>query len=215
MIVSDEPASRPVGTIWMLNLEEPISMITPGLGATFARYGPEAASVLAEAMGDDVLVDVRHRFSSGRRCYTARVNDQIAAYGWVSFDEEFVGELNLHLKLLPDEAYIWNCATLSGFRRKYLYSALLTYIVRELQKDHVSRVWIGADKVNVPSQKGIARAGFTYVADLVITRVKSLRQIGIEGQPGVPAKLVAQARRVFLNDREKISLPVSNPSLST
>ena len=53
----------------------------------------------------------------------------LAAYGWVSFGEEFVGELGLHLKLLPGEAYIWDCVTVPAFRQKHLYSALLGYIL--------------------------------------------------------------------------------------
>ena len=214
MTVSDEPDSRPVGTIWTLGPDESTPTITPRISAAFARAEPEAASELAEAMGEEVLTEIHSRFQAGRRCYVARVDRNIAAYGWVSFVEEYVGELALHLKMLPDEAYIWNCVTLPDFRREYLYSTLLTYIVGELQKDHVSRLWIGADTENVASQKGIARAGFIHVADLVITRVKTLRRIGIQGQPSVPANLIAQARRVFLNDRDKVWLPVSDSSLS-
>jgi len=214
MMASAEPDSRPVGTIWTLDPAESPPLITPRIPAAFSRAEPQAASELGAAMGQAALTEVQDRFRAGRRCYVARVDGQIAAYGWVSFDEEFVGELNLRLKLLPDEAYIWNCVTLPNFRRHYLYSALLTYIVGELYKDHVSRVWIGADTENVASQKGIARAGFTYVADLVVTRVKTLRHIGIQPRPNASADLVAHARRVFLNDREKVWLAVSNSSIS-
>jgi len=214
MMSPAEPDPRPVGTIWSLDPGESTLQITPRVPAAFSRVEPQAASELGAAMGQAVLAEVEARLRVGRRCYVARVDGQIASYGWVSFDEEFVGELNLHLKLLPDEAYIWNCVTLPDFRRHYLYSALLTYIVGELHKDHISRVWIGADVENVASQKGIARAGFTHVADLVVTRVKTLRHIGIQRQPNVSADLVAQARRVFLNDREKVWLSVSNSSIS-
>ena len=214
MMASAEPDSRPVGTIWALDPGESTPLIRPRIPAAFSRVEPPAALELEAAMGLAVLTEVRGRFQAGRRCYVARVDGQIAAYGWVSFDEEFVGELNLRLKLLPNEAYVWNCVTLPDFRRHYLYSALLAYIVGELHKDDVSRVWIGADTENVASQRGIARAGFTHVADLVVTRVKTLRHIGIRRQPNVSADLVAQARRVFLNDREKVWLSVSNSSIS-
>src|SRR5262245_26076731 len=108
MMASAEQDSRPVRTLWMLMLDESISMITPGVVAIFSRAGPEVAAELAEAMGEAALDEVQKRFNIGRRCYVARVNDKIVAYGWVSFDQEYVGELNLHLKLRPDEAYIWN-----------------------------------------------------------------------------------------------------------
>jgi hypothetical protein len=42
------------------------------------------------------------------------------------------------------------------------------------------------------------------VADLIIARVLAMRQVWVQGLPGVPEPIVAEARRAFLNDREKI-----------
>ena len=124
----------------------------------------------------------------------------------MSFNEEYVGELNLRLTLLPGEAYIWDCATLPAFRRNYLYGALLVYILGELRSENLCRVWIGADFDNVASQRGIARAGFQQVADLVVARVLALRSVWVQGRPNVPDGLVAEARRAFLNNRDKVWL---------
>jgi hypothetical protein len=132
------------------------------------------------------------------------VADKLAAYGWVSFNEEHIGELNLRLTLLPGEAYIWDCATLPVYRQNYLYSALLVYILEELRTEGLCRVWIGADVENVASQRGIARAGFRLVADLLIARVLTLRSVWMQGGPDVPEDLVAEARRAFLNSRERV-----------
>jgi ribosomal protein S18 acetylase RimI-like enzyme len=100
-------------------------------------------------MGSDSLTDILKRFESGKRCYAVQVDDnparktaeiqrnergKFAAYGWVSFNEEFIGELNLRIRLLGGEAYIWDCATLPEFRQKHLYSALLAYMVGELRR---------------------------------------------------------------------------------
>ena len=210
MMVSADNDSRRAGTIWMMNLDESTSVITPLASAVFCRVESQSASELAEAMGGNVLTDILNRFETGRRCYAARIDGRFAAYGWVSFNEEFIGELNLRLKLLSGEAYIWNCATLPDFRQNYLYSALSAYIVGELQKEHLSRAWIGADLDNVPSQRGIARAGFMYVADLVVVRVLTLRQVWVQGRPNMPNSLVAEARRAFLNDRDKVWLKASS-----
>jgi len=222
MMVSAENDSRRAGTIWMMNLEKsaPVNH-TPLIPAVFFRVELESAPELDKAMGGDVLAEILKRFETGRRCYAAWVDGdparnigeiqgnergKLAAYGWVSFDEELIGELNLRLRLLPGEAYIWNCVTLPEFRQNYLYTTLLGYIVGELHKENLSRVWIGADLDNIPSQRGIARAGFTYVADLVVARVLTLRQVWVEGRPDVPDNLVAEARRAFLNNRDKVWL---------
>jgi len=214
MMVSSENDSRRAGTIWTLGLDKSTPMVSPLIPGTFCRVDPESAPELAEAMGDESLTEIVKRFETGRRCYAARVDGGIVAYGWVSFDEEFIGELNLRLRLLPGEAYVWNCATLPAYRQKYLYSSLLAYIVRELRAEQLSRVWIGADLGNIPSQRGIARAGFTYVADLVVARVLTLRQVWVQGRPDVPDHLVAEARRVFLNDRDKVWQSVLTSALS-
>jgi len=185
-------------------MEETLPVISPLVPASFCHVESYDAAELADVMDGVVMAEIQKRFETGRRCYAARVAGSLAAYGWVSFTDEFIGELNLRLQLLPGEAYIWNCATLPGFRQNNLYSALLLYIVQELHKEHLSRVWIGADLDNIASQRGIARAGFTYVADLVIARVLTFRQIWAQGQPGVPESLVADARRVFLNNLDTV-----------
>jgi ribosomal protein S18 acetylase RimI-like enzyme len=152
------------------------------------------------------------RFETGRRCYAAWVEGQLAAYGWVSFDEEFIGELSLCLRLLPGEAYIWDCATLPAFRRRRLYSALLVHILGVLQAEPLCRVWIGADLDNEASQRGIARAGFRAVADLVMARASARRLVWVQGRTGVPAGLIAEARRAFLDDRDQVWLAAQSPA---
>jgi hypothetical protein len=151
------------------------------------------------------------RFGKGRRCYTGWVGDQIVVYGWVSFEEEDIGELNLCVRLLPGEVYIWDCATIPTFRRNHLYSALLGNIIEELRAEGLCRAWIGADFENKPSQQGISRAGFHHVADLVVARdVPAMQQIWVQGQPGVSGPIIAEARRAFLNDRHRISKAISS-----
>ena len=194
---------RQAGTVWARNLDEATPVITPLVEATFRRLGQESASALAIAMGTS-QAEVYKRFDTGRSCYTAWVNGQIAAYGWVSIDEEFIGELSLRLRLLPGEAYIWDCATLPAFRQKRLFSALLVNMLHELRLGPLCRVWIGADLDNVASQHGIDRAGFHRVADLSVRHVLALRQVQVQTYPGVPESLLAEARRAFLGDRDGV-----------
>jgi hypothetical protein len=213
MMVSAENDPRRSGTIWVLNLDEPTPVITPLVPATFCRVGPESLPALVNAAGRDLSAEIRKRFDSGRRCYTAWVEGKLAAYAWVSPNEELISEFSLRIKLLPGEAYIWDCATGQNFRRQRLYSALLVYIIGELRSENLCRVWIGADLDNEASQKGIANAGFHHVADLVVSRVLAMRLVWVQGQPGVPAHIIAEARRAFLDDRDKVWLrAVSAPA---
>lgn len=204
MMVSAENDPRRRGTIWVLHLDQEMPAVAPRIQAEFRRLTPDLVPVLASSTSSLTLTEINKRLESGRQCYVAVVDRQIAAYGWVSFVEEDIGELNLRIKLLPGESYIWDCATLPAFREKLLYSALLIHILGELHAQNICRAWIGADLENTPSQKGIARAGFHHVADLVIERVLAMRQVWVTGLPGVPDRVVAEARRAFLNDRDKV-----------
>lgn len=204
MMVSAENDPRRRGTIWVLHLDQEMPAVAPRIHAEFRRLTPDLVPVLASSTTSLTLTEINKRLESGRQCYMAFADGQIAAYGWVSFVEEDIGELNLRIKLLPGESYIWDCATLPAFREKLLYSALLIHILGELHAQNICRTWIGADLENIPSQKGIARAGFHHVADLAIERVLAMRQVWVTGLPGVPDGVVAEARRAFLNDRDKV-----------
>ena len=213
MMASADNDPRRSGTIWMMNLDEPRPVITPLVPATFCRVGPEAVPALVNAAGRDISDELMKRFENGRRCYAARVDGTLAAYGWVSPDEEYIGELSLRIKLVPGEAYIWDCATVPAFRHRHLYSALLVYIVGELRAEGLCRVWIGADQDNEASQRGIANAGFQHVADLGISRVLAMRMVWVQGRSGVPDHILAEARRAFLEDRDKVWLKaLSSPA---
>jgi GNAT superfamily N-acetyltransferase len=210
MIVSAEHDPHPAGTIWTLNLDEPVPVVTPLVPAAFRRAEADLVSELVAAMDGVSSAGLLKRFENGRRCYIARVEDQIAAYGWVSLDDEHIGELNLRIELLPGEVYIWDCATIPVFRRRHLYSALLGYIIEELRAEGLCRAWIGADFENQPSQQGMARAGFHHVADLFVERVLAMRHVWVQGLSGVPEPIVTEARRAFLNDRDKIWKTISS-----
>jgi ribosomal protein S18 acetylase RimI-like enzyme len=204
MMGSAENDPRKEGTIWALNLDEAAPVIKPLLPVAFSRLTPESVPTLFRDRDSRASDEMMRRLESGRRCYVAKVEGKLAAYGWVSFEEEMVGELNLRLRLVPGEAYIWDCATLPEFRRNLLYSALLTFINKDLHKEGLCRAWIGANLDNVPSQQGIARAGFHHVANLIVARILAMRLVWVEGMPGMPEGVVAEARRVFLGNRDNV-----------
>lgn len=178
-----------IGTFWMLELDRPLPpAVQPHVPATFTRIGPEEK--LIQAMGPDDPAIIRQRFAMGRHCYAARVDGRLAAYGWVTFDEEAIGELGQRFRLKTGEAYIWDCVTLPAYTRQHLYSALLSYIVSELQASGLCRVWIGADTDNFVSQRGMALAGFQPVVDFLVESDQGISQPRLNGRPGIPKQLV-------------------------
>ena len=192
------------GIFWVFHLDWPTPPgLAPRLPASFVRLGPEAAEPLARAMRLDDPAEVLRRFEAGRRCYAAQVEGALAAYGWVSFIEEMIGEMRLRVRMVPGEAYIWDCATAPAHRQQRLYTALLAHILNELRAEGLCRAWIGTDRENVASQKGIATCGFRPVADVVVERVLGMPLVRARGWPGVPEHIVEAARGVLLGDRDR------------
>jgi ribosomal protein S18 acetylase RimI-like enzyme len=198
MTSASEAASAPVGTFWMRHLDEPL----PDVGllselTAFERVGPKAAVLLAQAMDLTDAAPVLQRFARGRRCYIARVAGALASYGWVSFDEEGIGELGVRLRLAPGEAYIWDCATFPAYRGQRIYPTLLGWILRDLRAEGLCRVWIGADSDNLASQKGMILAGFQPVVDVFLPDAPSIAQPWVQARPGVPEQIAQDIRQML------------------
>ncbi len=199
--MTDPPGTnvQHIGTFWMLELDRPLPpAILPRIPATFMRIGPEVAGELVQAMGLDDPEIILQRFARGRHCYAARVDGKLVAYGWVTFDEEAIGELGLRFRLKAGEAYIWDCATLLAYRRQHLYTALLSCIVSELRASGLCRVWIGTDMDNLVSQNGIALAGFQPAIDFLVDSSQGISRPWLNGRPGIPEQLVMDVHQALL-----------------
>lgn len=186
----------PVGTFWVLDLAQPQPVApAPRLPVTFSRLGQQDAGELARAMRCDDAAIVQQRFDAGKHCYGGKIENAIATYGWVTFDQETIGELGMNIHLVPGDAYIWDCATLSAYRGQRLYTALLAYIVRTLQTIGLRRAWIGADADNLPSQAGMIRAGFLPVADML--RSPESPVLSLRGRPEAQEQFISDIREAL------------------
>ena len=208
MMNSSETDVQHLGILWMLRLDRPLpGSPQPRIPVTFSRAGLEEGGELASAMGFDNSDPVLQRFRMGRHCYISRFDGKLVAYGWVSFDEEGIGELGLRIRLNKGEAYIWDCGTLPAYRGQRLYPALLGHMLRELQGAGLQRVWIGTDADNLPSQVGVALVGCQPVLDAV--RDTSTSRLVSRGRPGVPIQDVLDAHYALFGNRDltRIVLP--------
>jgi ribosomal protein S18 acetylase RimI-like enzyme len=202
MTLSSEYDAQPVGLFWRLRLDEALPpAVKPGVAATFLRAGRQDIPELATAMGFDDSIPVERRFELGRHCYLARVEGHLVSYGWITFDQERIGELGLRVRLLPDEAYIWDCATLVDFRGQHLYPALLSYMLRQLRTSGIRRVWIGMDADNLPSQAGVARAGFKLIVTLLQARHASTRTFFMRNNPDASQEDIQDAHYALFGDK--------------
>lgn len=191
------------GTLWAMDLDGRAPAPVTALAAKFSEMSPEAAATIAEAMGPEELSEVSRRFAAGSRCFVARLEGAIVAYGWVSQGMERIGELERSLHMRPDEAYIWDCVTLPPFRRQGLYTALLGYIVAVLREEGMRRLWIGTSLQNRPSLQGMATAGFQPVIKVMYIRLLRVSHAWVIGEAHAPPAQVAAAQQALMDARER------------
>ncbi len=79
MMIPVENDPRRAGTIWVVNLDEPVPLISPRVPATFRRVGPDLVPALVSTMERDASAELLRRFETGRRCYTAWVDGRLAS----------------------------------------------------------------------------------------------------------------------------------------
>jgi GNAT superfamily N-acetyltransferase len=105
------------------------------------------------------------RFDAGHRAYVAWRNEEPAAWGWVATTSARIGELDASFTIAARERYLWNFVTLPAHRGLGIYPRLLQAIVTAESRD-AERFWIAYAPENHASGGGIAKAGFTRLAEM-------------------------------------------------
>lgn len=192
------------GTLWVFETDNDLPPICPArIEITFEEVSGSDIDDLAAAMGLSDLEPIQQRLQSGRRCFILRTEGQIITYGWVTQGVEYVGELDRQFNFHNDEAYVWDCGTVPAWRGQRCYSALLSQMIYRLHDEKISRIWIGASRLNQPSIRGFANAGFKPVVDCTYRRFFSLALMWIHQPLSIRQPLVSAAYRILLNDHER------------
>ena len=205
MTMPSDLEAQHVGTFWLLNLTEAAPpAVAARVPVMFQRAGSEDRAELAQAMGLNNTAEILRRFAAGKWCYIGRVDGRLATYGWVTFDQEEIGELGLSIRLQPGEAYIWDCGTPPVYRGQRLYPALLSYILAELRRLGLRRVWIGADADNVASQRGMELAGFRPIADFLLAHAPDTRRAWLRGCPDATTQEVQDIHVAIFGEKREV-----------
>ena len=121
---------------------------------------------------------VRLRRESAHRLYAAFLSDEPVGFGWVALQTGGIEELDFSFVVPPGNRYLWDFVTLPAWRGRGIYPHLLQEILR--QEDDSERFWIGYEAHNEASARGIARAGFRVVGDLVVDGGRVTRFVAFE-----------------------------------
>lgn len=128
--------------------------------------------------------------------WLARVDSAAVGWGWSAQRELSIGELGIDRPIASGNRYLWDFFTIPTWRGRGIYPRLLQEIVtRDLAAE---RFWLGHDMGNLPSWRGIARAGFRDVGALY--RQPDGSFILIPTQPGDFAAAAAALFAITVSD---------------
>ncbi|GCE28745.1 hypothetical protein KDA_42290 [Dictyobacter alpinus] len=111
------------------------------------------------------------RFEAGDRLYLAFMDEKPAAYGWVTTHKGYITDLRLTFALPAHNSYLYDFLTLPEWRGHGIYPRLLQAIIR--QEESCERFWIGYRPGNEASARGMSKAGFQIICDLVVTQSRA------------------------------------------
>jgi len=138
---------------------------------------------------------VARRLARGCRCFGAWLGPSIIAYGWLSAESEWIGELGLEIRPARGEAYVWNCVTVPAHRGKGLFRAVLLRMAEQLKREGLARLWIGS--IDGVGEKAIEGAGFVPVLRFRGVSMGGLRCLQVSRAENAEAGLISAARGVL------------------
>jgi ribosomal protein S18 acetylase RimI-like enzyme len=98
-------------------------------------------------------------------------------YGFLAWGTARMPEIAFDWPLPPGEAYVHDCVILPEFRGRRLYGYLLDHLCRHARRHGATRALIAVDAGNVPSVRGIERAGFQRDREAAFRRAWSWRRV--------------------------------------
>lgn len=159
-----EADAQPVGYFYTWWRGDPLPELDPLEGFSMEATGDRA---LLAGISDLDEQEVSRRIESGHCPYLARVDGEPVAYGWSAWERAEIGELGVDIDLPAGDRYLWDFVTLPDQRGQGIYPLMLQEILRREMGD-AKRFWIGHDRENVASAKGIERAGFPVIGEVWI-----------------------------------------------
>ena len=110
--------------------------------------------------------EINARIQTGHHPYIAFMEKTPVAYGWVATREASISGFQFFFTIPAKNCYLWNFLTLPEWRGRGIYPHFLQAIIH--QERLANHFWIGYEPGNEASARGISKAGFHVVSELII-----------------------------------------------
>lgn len=111
------------------------------------------------------------RFDRGELCFIALHQGEIVSYIWGSRGKVGVEEIAMSIQTAPLEMYLYDAVTLEPWRGNNLYPAVLKHALEYGRDLGLERITIFVEARNIPSIRGVTKAGFILFQTLLYKSV--------------------------------------------
>jgi GNAT superfamily N-acetyltransferase len=194
--------------IYRCALNTPLEEVPTGVPAEFRFGGPENWDEYGVLCAWD-RVDAQRRSAEGDLCLFGRVSGRLACFCWLRFDRvDLVGEGRPVIVPAPQAIHLYHCETALEYRGKRLYPAALQFACRWARERGYRMAYIHVDEENLPSIRGIERAGFRRCGQLTVLHLGKLRtarlawdQEAPDGEAKSPPSMLPTSQRAAVRSR--------------
>ena len=124
--------------------------------------------------------EVKDRFNKylngGERGYYVYWEDKVISCGWVYINSKSSKTKNKYIVIPKGFAWLHDFWTHPEFRGRGIYPALLQFICKEILSKRLvllpSNILIDTDCSNTASNRGIQKAGFEFIGNIVALRIR-------------------------------------------
>lgn len=128
----------------------------------------EPTSELSEVIGEEIS---HSRFLHGNICSCLLHQKKVVSYCWIAFDEVWIGEIEMLIKPKDEEAYLFDAFTLPEYRKRNLFSVVLSNTLSYLKSKGYHRVLIFALHSNRASIKATEKASFRHFQSVIFLKI--------------------------------------------
>jgi len=121
------------------------------------------------------------RIREGQVCAVALHGNDVIAYCWLTWQPEWVAEIDRLVVPGPDEAYLYEAYTVPAWRGRGLFSAMLLRLLAFARARGRRRALIFVLDRNLPSRRAIERAGFEMFQAVSRVELGGLKYLWFRG----------------------------------
>ena len=140
------------------------------------KGSPEALAELRKTNDYFAIELYWDQFNDVKDCYLGYLDDRLVHISWVFFHNDN----NKYFPLKTEEAMVGPCLTYPAARGKGVYPNIIKYICHELKLSDINKVYMVVEKDNIPSIKGIERAGLIRCGEIDGSVILTVKRKSVE-----------------------------------